>query len=66
MGKRPRVEPDTVDDLLEVKKEQEENDNKDLKIEDQEKVQEIEKDNIDGKHFEEIAKPRYGKAKRFP
>jgi len=59
VGKRPRVEPDTVDDLLEVKKEQEENDNKDLKIEDQEKVQEIEKDNIDGKHFEEIAKPRY-------
>ena len=58
VGKRPRVEPDTVDDLLEVKKEQEENDNKDLKIEDQEKVQEIEKDNIDGKHFEEIAKPR--------
>ena len=58
MGKRPRVEPDTVDDLLEVKKEQEENDSKDLKIEDQEKVQEIEKDNIDGKHFEEIAKPR--------
>ena len=58
MGKRPRVEPDVSDDLVEVKKEQEENDNKDLKIEDQEKVQEIEKDNIDGKHFEEIAKPR--------
>ena len=58
MGKRPRVEPDVVDDLVEVKKEQEENDNKDFKIEDQEKVQEIEKDNIDGKHFEEIAKPR--------
>ena len=58
MGKRPRVEPDTVDDLLEVKKEQEENENEDFKIEDQEKVQEIEKDNIDGKHFEEIAKPR--------
>ena len=58
VGKRPRVEPDVSDDLVEVKKEQEENDNKDLKIEDQEKVQEIEKDNIDGKHFEEIAKPR--------
>ena len=58
MGKRPRVEPDVVDDLVEVKKEQEENDNKDFKIEDQEKVQEIEKDKKDGKHFEEIAKPR--------
>ena len=58
MGKRPRVDPDVVDDLVEVKKEQEENDNKDFKIEDQEKVQEIEKDNIDRKHFEEIAKPR--------
>ena len=58
VGKRPRVEPDVVDDLVEVKKEQEENDNKDFKIEDQEKVQEIEKDKKDGKQFEEIAKPR--------
>ena len=58
MGKRPRVDPDVEDDLVEVKKEQEENDNKDLKIEDQEKVQEIEKDKQDGKQFEEIAKPR--------
>ena len=58
MGKRPRVEPDTVDDLVEVKKEQEENDNKDFKIEDQENMREIEKDKKDGKHFEEIAKPR--------
>ena len=58
MGKRPRVEPDVVDDLVEVKKEQEENDNKDFKIEDQEKVQEIEKDKKDEKHFEDIAKPR--------
>ena len=52
------MEPDVEDDLVEVKKEQEENDNKDLKIEDQEKVQEIEKDKKDGTHFEEIAKPR--------
>ena len=58
MGKRPRIESDVADDLVEVKKEQEENDNKDFKIEDQEKVQEIEKDKKDGKQFEEIAKPR--------